>query len=68
MESEFRCARQREQEMAAGFKKDEALLCDSEDWFDEMLLAGKPHNKASSFKTRQSPTQRSWSFSEDSER
>jgi hypothetical protein len=30
--------------MAAGFEEDEALLRDSEDRLDEMLLPSQPHN------------------------
>jgi hypothetical protein len=68
MEHHLGCARQREQVLAAGLQKDEALLRDSEDRFDEMLLPRKPHNQSSSFETGQPPTERSRNFSEDFDR
>jgi hypothetical protein len=54
--------------MATGFKKDKPMLRDSEDWRSKMRLSLNPRNQPSSLKTRQSPTKRPWTFSDDFER
>ena len=48
--------------MATGFKKDEALLRDSEDWSSKMCLPSKPRYEPGFLKSRQPPTQGSRAF------
>jgi hypothetical protein len=62
------CARQRDQVVATGFEKDEALLRNSEDRFGKMLLPDKSHHQSSLFQSGQPPAERPRPFGEEIER